>query len=133
MTCSRCRKQYDAEESRCPHCGQPNPASGGMFQTSTVLISTGKADLVYHSIEEVPAPLRTRLLESTSSANSGTILIADRRGRKQIARAMRKLPGLGRHRRRGSAWLTPRRQKTAVTLLLMLVLAVMAVVFGHRW
>ncbi len=133
MTCSRCHRQFPAEQSRCPYCGQEKPDPGGTFQTSTVLISTGKADLVYHSLEEVPAPLRTRLLESTHSPNSGTILIADRRGRKQIARAMRKLPGLGRSRRRGPAWLTPRRQKAAVTLLLILVLAVIALLFGHRW
>ena len=36
--------------------------------------------------------LRTRLLKSTNGANSATILIADRRGRKEISRAMRKLP-----------------------------------------
>ena len=34
-----------------------------MYQSSTVLISAGGADLVYRSVEEVPASLRTRLLE----------------------------------------------------------------------
>jgi len=133
MTCNRCRKHFAAEQPRCPHCGQPNPDPTGMFQTSTVLISTGEADLIYRSVEEVPAPLRSRLLESTNGANSGTILIADQRGRKQIARAMRKLPGLGRTRRRGTVWLTPQRRKLALAFLLMFALAIIGLVFGHRW
>jgi len=98
MTCSRCRQQFAEDEARCPHCGQPNPEPSGMFQTSTVLISSGDADLVYRSVEEVPARLRTRLIESTNSANSGTILIADRRGRAEIIRALNGLPSSLRSR-----------------------------------
>ncbi len=41
----------------------------------------------------MPAGLRTRLLKSTNGANSATILIADRRGRQEIAKAMRNMPG----------------------------------------
>jgi hypothetical protein len=43
-------------------------------------------------VQEVPAPLRSRLIKSTNGVNSATILIADRRGRQEIARAMRSLP-----------------------------------------
>ena len=44
MTCKRCRKSFEEEEPRCPHCGEPNADATGLFQTSTVLISTGGAD-----------------------------------------------------------------------------------------
>ena len=93
MTCRRCRKKFDEFETRCPHCGETNDHVAGMFQTSSVLISTSGTERVYRSVEEVPAALRTRLLKSTNGANSATILIADRRGRKEIAKAMRNLPG----------------------------------------
>ena len=100
MTCHRCRKKLEGEETRCPHCGQQNPLSSGTFQTSTVLISTRGRDMVYRSVDEVPAPLRTKLLKSTNGAHSATILIADRRGRKEISKAMRKLPGPAQRRLR---------------------------------
>ena len=95
MTCGRCGKRYKRDAERCPHCGESVPAEGssGVYQTSTVLISSGSSDLVYRSVEEVPGPLRSRLEKSTSGANSATLLIADRRGRAEIARAMRALPG----------------------------------------
>src|SRR5215470_17535076 len=93
MTCKRCRKTYGWDETRCPHCGEPKPDSSGLFQTSTVLISVGGADHVFRSVEEVPTALRSRLLKSTNGANSATILIADQRGRREIAKAMRNLPG----------------------------------------
>jgi len=94
MTCARCRKRYSSRVERCPHCGAANSRSAsGVFQTSSVLISAGGADLIYRSVEEVPTPLRNQLLKSTNGANSATVLIADRRGREEIARAMRSLPG----------------------------------------
>src|SRR5262245_47608566 len=121
MTCKRCRKAFEEDAARCPHCGQANPANSGVFQTSTVLISTGGADLVYRSVEEVPAGLRSRLMKSTNGSNSATILIADRRGRREIARAMRNLPGpaqrrlihsiLGSHGQGNAEWLTPLRRR----------------------
>ena len=90
MTCPYCSKHYKTGEPKCPHCGEANPkAVSGVFQTSTVLISTSAEDSVYRSLDEVPATLRSQLLKSTSGANSATILIADRRGRAEIARAMR--------------------------------------------
>ena len=55
MTCKRCRRNIAADQARCPHCGEPKPEGTGLFQTSTVLISAGGADLVYRSVEEVPA------------------------------------------------------------------------------
>jgi len=69
-----------------------------MVKTSTILISANDTEGVYHSVEEIPEPLRRKLLRSTNSVNSRTILIADRRGRQEIARALRKLPGAAQRR-----------------------------------
>lgn len=55
---------------------------------STIFISVGGDTRVYHSLEEVPPELRERLLDSTRGLNSATILIADRRGREEILRAL---------------------------------------------
>ena len=142
MICKRCRKNFGIQETRCPHCGEPKPESTGLFQTSTVLISAGGSDLVYRSVDEVPARLRTQLLKSTNGANSATILIADQRGRKEIAKAMRKLPGpaqrrlihsiLGAETSSGALpWLTPAR-KWAVLALVSLVTAVLVALVFRR-
>ena len=144
MTCTKCRKKFDEEEPRCPHCGEPNPGASGMFQTSTVLISSGRTHVVYRSVDEVPTRLRTKLLKSTNGSNSATILIADRRGRTQIAKAMRNLPAGAQRRLMGSIlgnespsgilrWLTPGRKRGILALVLLATLALIAIVFGHRW
>ena len=132
MNCSRCGKVFDEAEARCPNCGEANGGASGVFQTSTVLISTGGADLVYRTVEEIPSGLRTRLLKSTSGGNSGIILIADRRGRKEIAKVVGKLPGVWNGSSR-AGWLTPGRKRgvAAVVVLLALVLVVWA--FAHHW
>jgi len=140
MTCPQCRRKFADSEPRCPHCGKENAKAGGMFQTSTVLISAGGADRVYRSVDEVPAPLRSRLLKSTNGANSATILIADRRGRKEIAKAMRS-PGTNVPRRLMEslfgaqnpggfvAWLTPTRRKVIISAVVLTALAAVALVF----
>jgi hypothetical protein len=142
-TCTRCRKKMESEHSRCPHCGLRNPVASGTFQVSSVLISAGGSDRVYRSVDDVPARLRTRLLKSTNSPNSATILIADRRGRKEIARAVRKLPGPGRRRLARSvlgatapdaiAWLTPGRRAGIMAVIAACCLALIVFVFTHRW
>ena len=142
MRCRQCHKPLADEDMACPHCGAPNPSAKGMYQSSTVLISAGGADLVYRSVDEVPAPLRTKLIESTNGGNSGTILIADQRGRREIAKAMRSLPGpsqrrlldsmLGREGRADS-WLTPACKRVIVGLVVLMVLATLALVYAHRW
>ena len=114
-----------------------------MYQTSTVMISSGGADVVYRSVDDVPARLRSRLLKSTNGSNSATILIADRRGRKEIARAMRNLPGPAQRRLAHSllspgpggpaTWLTPARKRAILALVTLMVTAFLAVVFLHRW
>ncbi len=143
MTCRRCRKPYPEKDTRCPHCGEPNPVASGVFQTSTVLISAGGTDQVYRSVDEVPARLRTKLLRSTNGANSASILIADQKGRKEIAKAMRNLPGPAQRRFRNTilgntdaadaSWLTPAGKRTILAALLLIVLLAIAAVFSQKF
>jgi hypothetical protein len=142
MMCPRCRKKFADEAGRCPHCGETNRESSGVVQTSVVLISTGGSDLIYRTVEEMPVNLRNKLLRSTNGANSATILIADRRGRKEVAKAMRTVPGSARRRLiRGALgsgavsaarWLTPNRKRAVLAALTLLVLTIVALVFSVR-
>lgn len=61
-------------------------------KTSTIFIATGNGTRVYRSVGEVPPKLRRQLEETTSGTNSATILIADKRGREELVRALRGLP-----------------------------------------
>jgi len=91
----------------------------------------------------MPAPLRRQLLKSTNGLNSATILIADRRGREEIARAIQNLPSSLQRRflkpfRDEPAglrvWMMRPRVKMAIAGLLgagsMLVIWFL---FTHRW
>ena len=62
-----------------------------VMKTSAVMIAAGGERQVYQSVNDVPATLRKALLDSTSGANSQTILIADRRGKEEIARALERV------------------------------------------
>ena len=68
------------------------------LKSSTIFISVGDRTEVYRSVEEVPPGLRKKLEQSTNGINSATILIADRRGREEIVRAIRGLPSTLRSR-----------------------------------
>src|SRR3954454_24780030 len=59
---------------------------------STIFIAAGKGIQVFHSVSEVPPPLRRKLQETTRSTNSATILIADRQGREELVRALQGEP-----------------------------------------
>jgi hypothetical protein len=140
MTCSRCGKTFGDGEAACPHCGEPNAAGSGVFQTSTVLISGEGGEQVFRSVEEVPVALRTKLLKSTNSSNSATILIADRKGRRELAKAMRNLPGPAQRRLRSKVlgenaeagkWLTPARRRLLLAVLVLIALFVIAAVFAR--
>ncbi len=61
------------------------------MKTSAVLIAAGGERQVYRSVADVPANLRKLLQDSTNSANSATILIADRRGKEEIAKALERV------------------------------------------
>src|ERR1700729_3320737 len=75
-------------------------------KTSTIFIAKGGKTQVYRSVSEVPPRLRKELEESTNSFNSATILIADRRGREEIVKALNGMPSTLRSRLANS--LTPR-------------------------
>ena len=59
---------------------------------STIFIANAKGIQVFHSVAEVPPPLRRKLQETTRSTNSATILIADRQGREELVRALQGEP-----------------------------------------
>ena len=68
------------------------------LKSSTIFISVGEKTEVYRSVEDVPPTLRKKLEQSTNGINSATILIADRRGKEEIVRAIRGLPSSLRSR-----------------------------------
>ncbi len=61
-------------------------------RTSTIFIATSDDTKVYRSVEDVPLPLRQKLLECTRGINSATILIADKQGREELVRALQGRP-----------------------------------------
>jgi hypothetical protein len=144
MICRRCRKQFAAGNANCPFCGEPQETGdSGVFQASTVLISISGSDAVYRSVDEVPSSLRSQLLKSTNGRNSATILIADRRGRQEIARVMRTLsrPAPGRPLRsllgtgtpaKSTSWLTPPRKRAVLAIVFLLASCLVALAFFHR-
>lgn len=81
------------------------------LKTSTIFIAKGNRTRVYRSVSEVPQPLRKELEDSTNGFNSATILIADRRGRQEIVRALHGMPsGL---RNRLASYLQPSEKEAA--------------------
>jgi hypothetical protein len=68
------------------------------LKSSTIFISVGNKTEVYRSVEDVPPRLRKKLEQSTNGINSATILIADRKGKEEIVRAIRGLPSSLRSR-----------------------------------
>ncbi|HXI43955.1 MAG TPA: hypothetical protein VNH83_28490 [Bryobacteraceae bacterium] len=99
MRCAACGRILKGNEQKCPRCGDPVAEKAALvMKTSTILISADDVDGVYRSVHDVPEPLRKKLLRTTNSVNSRTILIADRRGRQEIAKALKKLPGSAQRR-----------------------------------
>lgn len=89
MTCPRCRSEFVAPKTACPKCGISLSRSvSGVMKTSGVLIAAGGERSFYRSVQEVPEPLRTQLIETTNGVNSGTIVIADRAGKEQISQVL---------------------------------------------
>ena len=67
-------------------------------KTSTIFIAVGDKTKVYRSVQDVPPRLRRKLEESTNGINAATILIADRKGREEIVRALQGMPSTLRGR-----------------------------------
>lgn len=61
-------------------------------KNSTIFIATGNTTQIFHSLSDVPPVLRRKLQESTHGLNSATILIADKRGREELVRALQGHP-----------------------------------------
>src|SRR5438309_1285763 len=87
------------------------------IKRSTIFISAGSKTAVYNSIDEVPPRLRKKLHASTNGINAATILIADKRGREEIIRALKGLPNSVRSRaaRTLTGSLDPRTKKIRLT------------------
>jgi hypothetical protein len=89
MTCPRCHSEFEATSRACPECGVTLLRSvSGVMKTSAVMIAARGERGFYNSVKDVPEPLRTQLIETTTSRNSGTIVIADRAGKEQLTQAM---------------------------------------------
>ncbi len=58
------------------------------IKRTTVYISIGDKTEVFSTPEDIPAPLRKQLADSTRGMNSATILIADRGGRAEIRKIL---------------------------------------------
>jgi hypothetical protein len=140
MKCRRCRGKFEESLAACPHCGLANPAMPEVLRTSTVFISASGTDRVFRSFEEVPAGMRSRLLKSTSGVNATTFFIADRRGRREIAKALRRFPmplwgswdgtlTPGQPAAIAGSWLTPTRRRAVLATLALLASGVVALAF----
>ena len=68
------------------------------LKTSTIFIAKGGKTQVFRSVGEIPQNLRKELEDSTNGFNSATILIADRRGREEVRRALKGMPSALRSR-----------------------------------
>ena len=93
MICPRCGFSLEKDSSgQCPKCGMAYARKTSVvMKTSAVLIAAGGDHQVYRSVSDVPPSLRRLLEESTNSVNSATILIADRRGKEEIAKALERV------------------------------------------
>lgn len=89
MTCPRCYAEFESGSGACPDCGvQLRHNVSGMLKTSAVMISARGGRGFYRSVQDVPEPLRRKLLEVTTSENSGTIVIADKAGKAQLTQVV---------------------------------------------
>lgn len=89
MTCPKCHSEFSGEAGICPECGVSLLRNvSGVMKTSVVMISAGGERGFYRSVQDVPEALRKQLLETTTSLNSGTIVIADRAGKEQITQVL---------------------------------------------
>lgn len=130
MTCPECNLNFEREDGFCPRCG----AGKGVVKTSTIFISAGATRKVYRSVEEVPDRLKRQLLRSTNGLNSATIVIADRQGGKEIAKAIRNLAALqggppGKPDTAAAAKLSPAVLRSVALILLAAVAGVVWIAF----
>jgi hypothetical protein len=101
MTCPKCHSELRGPESGhtdgvCPECGIRLLRNiSGVMKTSAVMIAASGERGFYRSVQDVPEPLRTQLIETTTSSNSGIIVIADRAGKEQLTQVMARREAAG--------------------------------------
>src|SRR5437773_3428672 len=122
MICPECNRKFEGASGVCPRCG----ARKGVIKSSTILISSGETRTVYRSVEDVPDRLKRQLLRSTNGLNSATIVIADRQGRKEIAKAIRSLPAAEKRDQRETPAVEPRKLPLTVIRSVALILLISA-------
>ncbi len=150
MICPNCHAEFDSAPGACPECGIRLIRNiSGIIKTSAVLIAAGEEQGFYHSVQDVPEPLRTQLIETTGSANAGTIVIADKASKEQITQV------LARREARANTPAAPapspepvpivsssagsisyfRKNWLAITgfVVVLVLAAVISVLFGLRW
>lgn len=94
MTCPKCHTEIERSEVErfdgvCPECGVRLVRNvSGVMKTSAVMIAARGESGFYRSVQDVPEPLRTQLIETTTSQNSGIIVIADKAGKEQLTQVM---------------------------------------------
>lgn len=66
------------------------------------MVATGRTTGVFRSLESVPVRVRRKMVATAARGNSATILIADRAGRRELARAAGGLPSAIRPRARAT-------------------------------
>lgn len=94
MTCPKChseirRSEVERLDGVCPDCGVRLVSNiSGVMKTSAVMIAARGENGFYRSVQDVPEPLRTQLIETTTSQNSGIIVIADKAGKEQLTQVM---------------------------------------------
>jgi hypothetical protein len=62
------------------------------LKCSTIYIATAEGTRVYRSASEIPPEVRQSLASNSRQMQSATLLIADRNGREELARAIQGLP-----------------------------------------
>jgi hypothetical protein len=110
----------------------------GVMKTSAVMIAARGERGFYRSVQDVPEPLRTQLLETTTSSNSGVIVIADRAGKEQLTQVLARREGDAVDQPRNPAPLKPEIAALPVAVRLpwlawagfILVLALSAICFA---
>jgi hypothetical protein len=109
MTCPRCHSDFTSMDAVCPECGVRLLRNvSGVMKTSAVMIAAQGERGFYRSVQDVPEPLRTQLIETTTSPNSGIIVIADRAGKEQLTQVMAR-----REANREETEATPHRSREA--------------------
>jgi hypothetical protein len=99
------------------------------FKTSTIFVATGKRTRVFQSMDDVPRSLRKRMTDNLSGPNTRTLIVADRRGREYLLKALQRVTnGSGlllrpdthlatQHERLHKAWTTAKRYWLEIALI----------------